>query len=252
MLKLTEAGFYLDQPFGVTAIAAYFTYGTYIVFGVIIAIIFTDGTLSEDHQKKSAFSLGVLAPSIILALASQPIADKTPPTNGLEGLRSIGSLIVGTAYAQPAPCSTGTVKLPDGRCFEAELLKRNEVEPSFAKALQIAVGRSAQPKKYAFVVGVAKDADAAKEAADNLNGTILQDGLLGQKMARVIVPEGTDNFFVTIGTLESRESATTLRRSVAKLAVEVLKVSESPEAKSFAAMVLDGRLVDGQTLLSAR
>ncbi len=68
LLKLVESGFFLGNMWSSTAGAAYLTYIVYIFFGVVVAILFTERSLSVDKIKKSAFILGVLAPSVLLAI----------------------------------------------------------------------------------------------------------------------------------------------------------------------------------------
>lgn len=251
LLKLVESNFFLDNMWSTTSGSAYLTYAVYIFFGVVVAIYFTDRSLSADKIKKSAFIMGLLAPSVLLAVVTQPVGKDETINDSLQGIPKLGALVVGSAHAETLSkaCPAGTVRIPQGSCIKAMRITKGQVEPSFTEALKSALGRGAPTKKYTFIVGVTKDALAAEETANILNDTVLNNLLLGSVGARVVIPEGHDMAYVAVGDFLSKSRAVALQWKINGMAIDTLKNSTDSAAKASAELLLKGRLVEGRALL---
>lgn len=168
LLKLIESGFFIGNFWSTTSIAAYCTYIVYVFFGIIVAIYFTERSLGANKMKKNAFILGLLAPSLLLALSTRPVGKEKSVAETIEGLPKLGSLFIQSAHAESSSCPKGYIKAPDSKCIEGEEIKKKEVEPAFAQAVLAAMGRPQPTKKYTFVVGTTMNGAKAEEVAKNI------------------------------------------------------------------------------------
>ncbi len=116
LLKLVESQFFLNNLWSTTSGAAYLTYAVYIFFGIVVACFFAERSLERDKLLKNAFILGLLAPSMLLAIAARPIGEIGTADNSGKGIPSLGSLIFPTAYAGTL-CPEGKIKVPDDECI---------------------------------------------------------------------------------------------------------------------------------------
>lgn len=249
LLKLIESQFFLNNMWSVNANTAYLTYFVYIFFGVVVSIYFTDRSVSNEKIKKNAFIMGLLAPSLLLAIASSPIGQDETNKSSLKGITNLTGLIVRSAHAEVVKCPSGTVRAPQGLCIKGQLITKNQVEPSFKEAFKRAIGRGKLVKKYTFIVGVTKDAKVAKKTANQLNKTILNDLLDGSITARVVKPEGHDVLYVAVGNFVSARRAVATQGKVNDVAINTLMGSRNLAAKTSAKLLLKGRLVEELALL---
>jgi hypothetical protein len=252
LLKLIESGFFIDNFWSTNSLAAYFTYIVYIFFGVVMAFYFAERSLAVDKIKKNAFILGLLAPSLLLALTARPIGKEGSLAETLESLPKLGSLIVRSAYAQSAPCPGGYIKAPDDKCVEGDEIKKKQVEPTFGQAVLTAIGRAQPPEKYIFVVGITKDGAKAEEVAKNIREKILKSKTSGEISAKVVRPEGKGVLFVTVGTLSSKADALKVKAMVESSAINALTKAGDPVTKSSAELLLKGRIIEGRTLFDPK
>jgi hypothetical protein len=72
LLKLIDAKFYLASIASIEAHAAYLTYLCYALLGSVAAVFLTDHELPAQKIRRGAFVLGLLAPSVLLAIVNQP------------------------------------------------------------------------------------------------------------------------------------------------------------------------------------
>ena len=77
LLKLIGANFYLAEASTAVATGAYLTYGALIVLGMVVAYFFAEDGPGAPQARRSAFTLGLLAPSVLIAIASRPLHE--PP-----------------------------------------------------------------------------------------------------------------------------------------------------------------------------
>ena len=247
VLKLIESRFYLDNVFGTTAIAAYLTYIGYVFFGVVIAHFFVERDLPDDKLRKNAFILGLLAPSVLMAMSARPIGEDAFVDDSLSGITKLGALLIQPAWAA---CPPGQVPSGSDACAKAELLTKQQLEPKFWQALMNAIGRGAVAKKYSFVVGATDDAETARKVATGINESILVAPGVFFMEARVVMPEGIDIFFVTVGEPSSKAEIASVTISTKGAAIDALKNLESPMAETYAELILRGRVVDTRSLFA--
>lgn len=246
VLKLIESGFYLGNALGTTAVAAYMTYIAYVFLGMVVACFFAERDLADDKLKKNAFVLGLLAPSVLLAISVRPIGEDAPVDNPLKGIPNLGALLIRSAWAA---CPPGQVPLETGGCVKAELLTKQELEPTFRQALKMALGRGQLPEKYSFVIGTTPDAKMAAKVASEINQSILQAPSEFDKGAKVVKPQGTDRFFVTIGGPSNKAEIADISNSIRAAAIEALKSVKNPMVENSAELVLRGQVVETKLLL---
>lgn len=250
LLKLIEVQFFVDDISSRKAIAAFLTYGAYIVLGVIVAIFFTDDSLEDGKRKKSAFVAGLLAPSLLIAILRQPLpgpgAEISKPDPSL--IPKIGMLFISPAYSQTPATKPSASKSPQPAVVE---LKRDDVEPSFGDGVKAAIGRAAPSKSYFYVLGQADSKDKAVSAAMGVNKLIeAQKGAPGTS-AYVIRPEGTDKWFVTVGKNATASTALDTRAATQSAAVGALTSGTATQMDRTAAkLVLDGKVVNGSAFFS--
>src|SRR5258708_5297018 len=73
ILKLIDAKFYLQSDSWQEPTAAYLTYFCYMILGSLVAVFLTEHDLPVPKLRRSSFVLGLLAPSVLVALLTQPI-----------------------------------------------------------------------------------------------------------------------------------------------------------------------------------
>jgi hypothetical protein len=252
LLKLIESGFFIGNLWSTTSIAAYCTYFVYVFFGIVVAFYFTERSVASDKIKKNAFILGLLAPSLLLALVARPVGEGESAIDPLKGLPRLGNLMVVSAYAESPPCPEGYVVTADGKCIKGEEIKKKEVEPTFGQAFLSAIGRTQVSQKYAFVVGITKDGAKAEEVAKNINEKILKGETSQAISARVMRPEGRGILFVTVGELGTPSEVLKTKALAESLAIGVLGKTRDPVTKSYAELLLKGKIVAGQALFEGK
>jgi hypothetical protein len=252
LLKLIESGFFIGNLWSTTSVAAYCTYFVYIFFGIVVAFYFTERSVASDKIKKNALILGLLAPSLLLALAARPVGQGESVIDTLKGLPRLGNLIAIDAYAESSTCPEGTIVAPDGKCIKGEEIKKKEVEPTLGQAFLNAIGRIQPSQKYAFVVGVTNDGAKAEEVAKNINERILRGEAAQAILARVVKPEGRDIFFVSVGGLSTPSEVLKIKALAESSAIDVLSKTGDPVTKSSAELLLKGKVVEGQVLFEGK
>ncbi|WP_341911214.1 hypothetical protein [Polaromonas sp. YR568] len=162
LLKLIDARFFLFGVAQVEAYAGYLTYFCYMLLGSVAAVFLADHELSPAKVRRSAFILGLLAPSVLLAIANQPVKSIDTEQRRSANIPSLGWLPLPAANAQlvippqNAPSNLNTN-------LKVEVLSAASLKPSFANALAAAVGRGELNEPYAYVIG----STASKEKALN-------------------------------------------------------------------------------------
>jgi len=244
LLKLIEAKFYLATLFSVESQAAYLTYFCYIVLGSVAAVFLAEQDDAPAKVRKSAFLMGLLAPSVLLAIANQPIHGGGQDLAGAPPLPRLGALFIGAAHAQ-SPASAGK---PEASSVAVKVVDPKAVGPDFGDALAAALGRKPLAPNYAYVVGATSDQAKATRTATQINSA-----LSGAKASQVALPKaqvvrisGGDDYYVLLGDFSSREELGALKTEANGLAVDWL--AGKPGADHAAQ---DNREV-GKLLLNAR
>ena len=260
LLKLIEERFYVSEPLGTTAITAYLTYVAYIIMGAVAAYIFVEKVESYDKTKKNAFVMGLLAPSVFLAIAQEPINNNQNPADADKSVPDIGAVLMPSAWASehaqtntegsegeddPEHAQTNT-EGSEGEII-AELITRQQLEPEFFEALKEAIGRGAVMKKYSFVLGKTSNERKAQDFATLVNTAVL--AAEEQLTARVIRPEGKETFYVTVSEPSSQNDIVNIREDSESAAIEVLTdPSSSAQKRKIAVQILTGRIVETLSL----
>ena len=252
LLKLIENGFFLDNLTGTLAIASYLTYIAYVFLGIVVAIFFVEKDASNEKIKKNAFVLGLLAPSLLLAIttnnaASQP---RENPAQKVPDLPAsiIGEFILPNAWAS-ATCSAGMVSIvtEDGAlCVEGNSIKKAQLEPSYAEAFKQALGRGRAASKYSFVVGRTTDVTVARKLTADINSMVLTSSEL---KAMISVPEGNGMLFVTIGSPDEKQTAEHIKDVVTKQAIKTVHETRAmQETVDVANLLVNGIVVETKLL----
>lgn len=232
LLKLIDAKFFLASITSVESYAAYLTYFCYMLLGSVAAVFLADHELPTAKVRRSAFILGLLAPSVLLAIANQPFKTQGTTIEASPRIPSLGALFVSGAYAQdrqPAikPSAEASANSPSTPKFE--VLSKASVQPSFSDALASAIGRKDLSEVYAYVIGSTSDKQKAMETATKMNLLLSTQGpsTADPVQARVVQFRGQPSYFVVLGDLGSREQLTKRRLDATSSAIKSLSAAGS-------------------------
>src|SRR5260221_8650068 len=130
ILNLIDAKLFLGSISAVEAWAAYLTYFSYMCLGSMAAVFLTDHELPAPKMKRSSFVLGLLAPSVLLAIVSQPIKQGQPLDEGLRNVPRISEWFISSTHAQEVP------KGPEDPLPGPQIIKltKADVAPGFGAA----------------------------------------------------------------------------------------------------------------------
>jgi hypothetical protein len=252
MLKLIDAQFFLASVSSVQAQAAYLTYFCYMVLGSAAAVFLSDHELPPPKVRRSAFILGLLAPSVLLAIANQPIKPGSIDQVS-KAIPGLGWLPISSAVAQPQG-STGT-PIEGGAETKFRTVSRAELEPSFGDAFSAALGRSTLKAPYVYVIGSTDDRQKALLTANKLNAFLASadSGSVGVS-PQVLQVQGEKNYFVVVGDFNSQASLYELKAKAAAASVQALSSARAPmdlslaEQKSLAGLLANAPVVPAKAL----
>lgn len=243
VLKLIDAKFYLSGVSLVEAYAGYLTYFCYMVLGSVAAVFLTDHELPPPKTRRSAFILGLLAPSVLLAIANQPVKT-TDPERRLPAIPSLGWLPIPSAHAAP-PLVRPIAPQP----ITVQMLRSSTLQPTFSSALSAAVGRSEIYQPYAYVVGTTPDKTKALATASKLQLFGATSPLTLEP--RVVQIEGGSAYFVLLGDLASKGDLSKLRLETTSTALKAIgSGSGGPSMSPFDQKIL-ADLLSNATVLPA-
>ena len=243
LLKLIDARFFLANLSSTEALASYLTYFCYLFFGSLVAVVFTDPDLPPAKIRKNAFVLGLLAPSLLLAILNQPIKGRQIPDEGIMNVPKIGGWLIPSAHAQEQSTPRGASETEQPKIVT---LKKNQVEPSFGDALWSALGRRDIVTPYFYVVGTTMDKEKALKAAETVN-RLLSPETADKLKAQVVKPEGVASYYVTVGNLGTPYKAYETKSAAMAAASKALTAKPSSESKEAASLLLEGKVVKGQS-----
>lgn len=242
ILKLIDARFFLGSVSSTEAVAAYLTYFCYMLLGSLVAVFLTDHDLPEPKMRRSAFVLGLLAPSVLLAIVTQPVKPGQFPAESIRDVPKISSWFVPSAYAQEPPKSdTGPGPMEQSKIVT---FTKEQVQPSFGSAILSALGRKGLVVPHAYVVGTTTDKQKALVAAKKVDW-VLSTAEADIKLAtRVVKPEGADRYYITIGRPAGPEMVLDVKSAARSAAIKALTTTPSPDDKEAATLLLQGKVVD--------
>jgi hypothetical protein len=214
LLKLIDAQFYVNVGSAVVVQAAYLTFAAYMMLGALAAVFFADHDLPQKKIIKNAFVIGLLAPSLLLALVSQPVRISSQAPSTSKAIPQISMLPIASAFAEEPPKAepsrpyAGTKVPPNGvkdwtASVDFKTVPPSALEPSFADALKGVLGREDLPQKYIYVLGSTPDKMQAIGFAYIVDVMLAQDKL----KTSVVQIEGQPKFFVTVGGIGDFNSA---------------------------------------------
>jgi len=240
VLKLIDAKFFLSSTWSVEAHAAYLTYFCYMVLGSLVAVFLSDHELPTPKVRRSAFVLGLLAPSVLLAIANQQIRLGGDKSETAKMIPSISLGLVSSAYAQVKP------EVAEERAI---LVQKGVIEPTFWDAVGAAVGRKELKEKYAYVLGTTPDEGKAIDTAEKL-GALLKQAKL---RAQVYKLEKTPNYFVVVGGFgDHGEALLAKNHAIAAAIRSVYSESKgrepSTEKKKLADLVVNAPVIPARQL----
>lgn len=252
ILKLIDARFFLVNVSSTEVVAAYLTYFCYMLLGSLVAVFLADHDLPAPKLRRSSFVLGLLAPSVLLAIVTQPIRPGQPPTEGIKDVPKISSWLMPSAYAQE-PAGSGAAPGPteQPRFVKILVITKGEVQPSFTSAILSALGRKDIVVPHAYVVGTTTDKQQALEAAKKLNWVLSSAEGDVKLTPWVIKPEGAHSYYVTIGNLATPEKVLDVKLAARSAAIKTLMATPSPDDKQAATLLLQGKVVQARSFFDA-
>ncbi len=247
LLKLIDAGFFLSVS-GPSVLAAYLTYASYVLLGGITAAFLSDFDLPYPKLRRLAFTIGIGAPGLLIALAQQPVKQEMPSsqTASEPPIRTLllEYIPLGTAHAQAAASApVGTPTKGSDTVAGVVTLKRGDLTASFEDGFKAAIGRGQIETPYVFVLGSTNDPKKATHTAESLTSFFNSSSTarLPATQAKVVKVEGQDRYFVIVGDIDDRQSLNRLRSQSKSAALDALaKAGQStPGANSELARIAD-------------
>lgn len=234
--------------------AALFTFGLYMLLGAIGSVFLIEHAYAGAKMLKNAFLMGFVAPSFLLALATNP----NPPIPKLGNIQNIPQLsfLIGAAYAaDEAPKPEETTKPPsisqDAFKKKLILLDKSAGTPTFPEAVRHALGTPYIPDSYAYIVGATSDETKALTAAQSVDKILAAAGYKNLQ-SKIIKTRGQPALFVTIGNPGTPDQASIYQKVTFDAALKELEGANSKEAKEAASNMLKGQVVDARDLLRAQ
>ncbi|MGH8613172.1 MAG: hypothetical protein ACREYF_14425 [Gammaproteobacteria bacterium] len=245
LLKLIDAQFYLDNFYSKQALVGYLTYLSFIIIGIFVAIFLCEHDALKEKTIRSSFVLGLLGPSILIAIVKQPGVIDEVGKGSLKDITRVGYVFISPAYAQPPDVSETATSTPSTR-VPVKILKKEDVELSYKQAFWAAIGRSVPTQDYVYIVGVAENAAKAIETAEKIN-TISPDTAKGLN-TQVLKPEGKNEYYITVGDLKTSKEALETKASAHAAAIDTLRGEPDETSKTAATLLLEGEVVSGDLL----
>jgi hypothetical protein len=214
--------------------------------------------------------MGLLAPSILLAIISNPpnigaTGDKTGEAVKVPTLPKTAAL-----YAIPHSQRVWDRLFPtahaDGPVTEADsgdvqMLSKGAVNPGFWDGVMAALGRPNSSEPTLWVVGKTPDVATASKTAHALDAWLKQarppatpngtEPNVSELKAHIVKAEGSSEFYVTVGGVVSAGQAREIDKAVKKAAVDTLTTQSAARDKSAATLAIGGNAIHGQVLFQA-
>jgi hypothetical protein len=229
LVKLVEANFFIGQASQVVLGGAL----TMLAFA-ILAAVFT--AFAEENERGKLFMQGLLAPSLLIALIHRGVdaPEAKAPDVAIPTLGMVSEFFVPTVLAQAPP----TAAQPQA----VQTIRSKELAGTATDGALMLLGRAQQQASYVYVVGKTADGAQAQKTAAIIRKSVKDAGASAPVV--VVQPQGSPDFFVTVGSFQTAAGATNVRRGV------IDKVVNAPTTDSAAVKLLvNGRVVDGRTLV---
>ena len=266
LLKLIEVDFLLlPSVLPIERWVGFLTYLSFIVLGSIVAVFFADHEVSATKQKRNALIMGLLAPSLLLAIVNKPQDRYLARYSEINQIEEVGLvsapllelLPISTAYADNQ-ITSGSIA---GAQIDAEsassgliqTITEQDVILPLGQQFMCALGRcgNSAEQPYLFVVGQAADAESALAAAVAIQSRLNEYEFTNEDMSnaeiRVVHPANSDTYFVTLGGLKQRWQV----RNYQTEAVQAVSREPSGSSRGMIdpkAKIVDQLIVQGQLL----
>ncbi|WP_137940368.1 hypothetical protein [Chitinivorax sp. B] len=211
------ANFYLSPEISSeTRIGAYLTYGCYLVLGMLVGWLFCDDHPDESRARRSSFTMGLLAPSILLAIVSKP-----PDVQKLPGFEE-ASQIKSLSQALLAPF-VGVALADDTlrKQYVPQQIQKSDVVPGVTDGVKAALGLQSVPmEKSIYVVGKTRDLAVAQKNAKEIADLIKGSEIGKENDVNVVKLDGQSTYYVTVGKPVSLKQALNLQNNIRGLAIK--------------------------------
>ena len=252
LLKLIDADFFVGAPH-TKLLVGYLTYASYIVLGMIVSTYLTDHELSKEKGRRQALIMGLLAPSILIAIITNPNTGNGQSVShaGLNTVPDLGFNIspVGKAYADDvAPSAAPSSAQKD---IKIKVIKKSDVEIGYKEAFLSQFGRQNAENKFALVVGSSSNKDRATDVAKQLNTALGCHGdSTNETCAELLKTNQSNLVFVTIGGLQSLNSAQNLKLQSIETLLKPADSSQTVDHGELAALISNGKIIPGMEFLN--
>ena len=280
LLKLIEVNFLLLPSVSlVERWVGFLTYLSFIFLGSIVAIFFVDHEVSQQKQKRNALIMGLLAPSLLLAIVNEPQDGYLQDYGRITQIEEVDLvsapllelLPIGKAYAQGQEAGITLFEhsndgddllKPAAESGNAndliQVVTEEEVTLPIGSQFICALGRCGDTKKlpYAFVVGKAADRKLAVDAAMLMQSRIDEyefdnEDLRGVGI-EIVHPADSESYFVTFGGLRQRREAGLFQaetiKAVSRQSAGYVHDNTDPKAKLVDQLLVQGQLLPGAVL----
>jgi hypothetical protein len=252
VLKLIDQKFFLGSITSVEASAAYLTYICYMVLGSLAAVFLTDHDLPPVKVRRGAFVIGLLAPSVLLAIANQNVTQGPSKSDITKPIPKLSSLFLSSAYAEERP------KLNENESPKNEpaiaVLPKSTANPGFWDAVKAAVGRKEPDEKFVYVVGATPDKQKALDTAESMNALLFKPaGEEKQVKSRAVKLEGEQGYFVVVGDVGMRDAVLRTKveatsAAVKSLATDTVSLGGLAQRKELANLLVGAQVVPASAL----
>jgi hypothetical protein len=248
ILKLIQSDFFLDSNKPASIWGSYLTLVGYIILGALVGLYFCEESQDLNKTRKSAFLMGLLAPSILLAITTKPVETKDLNLGHADNVPNLGMMLdalVPSAYAQsPAPASpaTGSSAIP------IKVLEQKDSLTNFGEGVKSALGiQQPATEQAVFVVGKTGNPEVAQKTAGEINN-LLSKQADTKLRATIIKPDAQDKYFVAIGDVTSPSNAVAIEREAKGTALKTLVESSTQKEKDTAKVLSAGDVVSRPSL----
>lgn len=245
LLKLIDVGFFVGAP-DAKILVGYLTYASYIVLGMIVATFLTDHELSIEKGRRQALIMGLLAPSILIAIITNPDSGKnyTSTTSSINSVPDLGFSfsLIRNAFAQEESDT------PYNSEVKIKVIRKSDVDVGYRDAFLSVIGRKEIEGKFAFVVGSTNSSDRAEEVAKQLNSALECDKSKGG-CAELVTGEGGGLVYVTVGGLQGIASANQEKLNSLQKLITSMKINPNQNTGKLATLVSKGKIVEGYEFL---
>jgi hypothetical protein len=241
LLKLTDAGFYLKEPDHSVAVGAYLTYAVYLILGMIVGFFFCEDVSDAQKTRKNAFLMGLLAPSVLIAIVTKPVDGATLPSASLSSVKSLTRAI--EQWASPSLLAEGQAKAQAAAASVP--VETVEKQSGFASGVLSALGRDAS-NGYVYVLGKTDNENVARQKALEVNTVLQQHGADSNVKARILKPSADGQYYLAIGADSSGAAVMNVKKTANETAS---KAMVDPAARKDAIqLLLQGQVVSKAAL----